>query len=43
MAMALAPLAMMGTIGIEDPMVVAKSYPNFWEDLEKMGFDIIRQ
>lgn len=43
MAMALAPLAMMGTIGIEDPMVVAKSYPNFWEDLEKIGFDIIRQ
>ncbi|MCO6487471.1 MAG: 3-phosphoshikimate 1-carboxyvinyltransferase [Phaeodactylibacter sp.] len=43
MAMALAPLAMMGSIGIEDPMVVAKSYPNFWEDLEKMGFDIIRQ
>ncbi len=38
MAMAFAPLAMLGPIQIEDPMVVNKSYPEFWEDLEKLGF-----
>ncbi len=37
MAMALAPLALLGRIGIEDPLVVMKSYPAFWEDLEKLG------
>lgn len=35
MAMAFAPLAMVcGSIEIEDPDVVKKSYPNFWEDVE---------
>ncbi len=38
MAMALAPLAIRGPIKIEDPMVVVKSYPDFWKDLEKLGF-----
>jgi len=40
MAMAFAPLAMFGTIGIEHPGVVEKSYPDFWEDLQKLGFEV---
>jgi 3-phosphoshikimate 1-carboxyvinyltransferase len=40
MAMAFAPLAMLGAIGIEAPGVVVKSYPDFWRDLEKLGFKI---
>lgn len=40
MAMAFAPLAMFGTVNIEEPMVVVKSYPNFYEDLKKLGFTI---
>ena len=40
MAMAFAPLAMINTIKIEDPSVVEKSYPEFWEDLKKLGFEI---
>ncbi|MCB0567399.1 MAG: 3-phosphoshikimate 1-carboxyvinyltransferase [Phaeodactylibacter sp.] len=40
MAMAFAPLAMLGPIRMEDPMVVVKSYPNFWEDLKQIGFDV---
>ena len=40
MAMAFAPLAMKGNIQIEEPMVVVKSYPNYWKDLEKLGFVI---
>lgn len=40
MAMALAPLAMFGEIGIEDPQVVGKSYPTFWEHLKALGFNI---
>ncbi len=42
MAMAFAPLAMMGQIKIEDPMVVIKSYPAFYEDLELLGFVVER-
>ena len=39
MAMAFAPLALMyGEIEIENPEVVAKSYPDFWIQLEKLGF-----
>ena len=38
MAMAFAPLAMFGPIEIENPGVVAKSYPAFWEQLEQVGF-----
>jgi len=39
MAMAFAPLAMqLGAIQIEHPEVVEKSYPQFWEDLESLGF-----
>lgn len=40
MAMALAPLALIQPIVLEDPSVVNKSYPNFWEDLELAGFKI---
>lgn len=38
MAMAFAPLAMLGEVEIEEPKVVGKSYPKFWEDMEKLGF-----
>jgi 3-phosphoshikimate 1-carboxyvinyltransferase len=38
MAMAFAPLALIRGITIEDENVVAKSYPNFWEDLKCVGF-----
>ena len=41
MAMAFAPLALLGKISIEKPMVVEKSYPNFWKDLESLGFNIV--
>jgi 3-phosphoshikimate 1-carboxyvinyltransferase len=41
MAMAFAPLAMKGAIEINDPMVVVKSYPQFWEDLEVLGFEVV--
>lgn len=40
MAMAFAPLALLGTIQIEAPEVVSKSYPDFWEDLKSLGFKI---
>ncbi len=41
MAMAFAPIAMLRPeIKIADPMVVNKSYPNFWEQLKEMGFEI---
>lgn len=39
MALAFAPLAMRGeSVRINNPMVVTKSYPHFWEDLERAGF-----
>ncbi len=39
MAMAFAPLALViPELEIEEPEVVHKSYPAFWEDLEKAGF-----
>lgn len=38
MAMAFAPLGLMGEISIQNPGVVAKSYPKFWMDLTKAGF-----
>lgn len=40
MAMALAPLSILGTIYISNPEVVAKSYPNYWNDLATLGFKI---
>jgi len=39
MAMAFAPLALkINTLEIEEKQVVEKSYPYFWDDLEKAGF-----
>ena len=40
MAMALAPLALQHPLRIEDPGVVGKSYPGFWEDLGKLGLEV---
>ena len=41
MAMSFAPLCLnYGELQINDVEVVSKSYPNFWEDLQKGGFKI---
>jgi len=41
MAMCFASLAMTGQeVIIEEPDVVRKSYPRFWEDLKKVGFEV---
>ena len=41
MAMAFAPMAMVrGTVVIDHPMVVTKSYPEFWEHLKQVGFEV---
>lgn len=41
MAMSFAPLAIyLGTIKIENPQVVSKSYPSFWDDISSLGFEI---
>ena len=40
MALAFAPMALKMPISINNPQVVTKSYPRFWEDLEKAGFAI---
>lgn len=37
MAMAFAPAAIVTPIIIEEPQVVTKSYPNFWNDIEKLN------
>jgi 3-phosphoshikimate 1-carboxyvinyltransferase len=39
MAMAFAPLATLGPLKIEAPTVVRKSYPQFWKELAKSGFE----
>ncbi len=39
MAMAFAPLALLHPIRIEDPMVVVKSYPEFYDDLAQLGVE----
>jgi len=36
MAMAFAPLAMLMDVTIEEPNVVVKSYPSFWDDIKKV-------
>jgi len=38
--MAFAPLALLGNINVEEPSVVAKSYPSYWTDLVKAGFEV---
>lgn len=40
MAMCFAPLSMINPIIIINPEVVSKSYLNFWNDLESLGFKI---
>ncbi|MBF4517438.1 3-phosphoshikimate 1-carboxyvinyltransferase [Flavobacterium sp. ANB] len=40
MAMAFAPLAIKVPIIIEDAEVVSKSYPDFWNDLKELNFQI---
>jgi 3-phosphoshikimate 1-carboxyvinyltransferase len=39
MAMAFAPLAAIMNVTIENPGVVKKSYPRYWDDLRVMGFE----
>ncbi|MDR1610732.1 MAG: 3-phosphoshikimate 1-carboxyvinyltransferase [Candidatus Symbiothrix sp.] len=42
MAMAFAPVCLKtGKIRINEPGVVSKSYPGYWEDLKKTGFSVI--
>lgn len=41
MAMAFAPLAMQHPIKIKEPDVIVKSYPDFWKDLKKIGFEAV--
>lgn len=40
MAMAFAPLALRTSLVINDAMVVTKSYPDFWNDLQKLHFKV---
>ncbi|MBI3501224.1 MAG: 3-phosphoshikimate 1-carboxyvinyltransferase [Bacteroidetes bacterium] len=41
MAMAFAPLALVyDEVKIENPAIVNKSYPDYWNDLKQMGFEI---
>lgn len=41
MAMAFAPACQsFGPIAVLDSMVVTKSYPEFWDDLKKVGFEV---
>ena len=43
MAMSFAPLSLLVPININNPEVVSKSYLNFWNDLESLGFDILKK
>jgi len=40
MAMAFAPLALRSPIVVEEPEVVQKSYPTFWEHVKLAGFEV---
>ena len=41
MAMSLVPACLkVGSVQVNNPEVVSKSYPRFWNDLERMGFDV---
>ena len=43
MALAFAPMALAGfPVKINDPMVITKSYPAFWEDLKTVGFSVTK-
>ncbi|WP_321368193.1 3-phosphoshikimate 1-carboxyvinyltransferase [uncultured Draconibacterium sp.] len=42
MALAFAPMALAGfKLRIDDPIVVTKSYPGFYEDLKQVGFSVV--
>jgi len=43
MAMAFAPLALKITHQIAEANVVTKSYPDFWNDLETIGFELVEK
>jgi 3-phosphoshikimate 1-carboxyvinyltransferase len=44
MALAFAPAALTyPTVGVADPMVITKSYPNYWNDLKMVGFKVDQQ
>ena len=44
MAMAFAPATLkLENLLIAEPMVITKSYPNYWEDLKKAGFSVQEQ
>ena len=43
MAMSFAPLSLLVPIIIKNPEVVTKSYFNFWNDLESLGFNILKK
>jgi 3-phosphoshikimate 1-carboxyvinyltransferase len=40
MALAFAPAALYGKVIIDDPMVITKSYPAYYEDLKQVGFEV---
>ncbi|HTX88180.1 MAG TPA: 3-phosphoshikimate 1-carboxyvinyltransferase [Bacteroidales bacterium] len=41
-AMTMAPLALrLGEITIREPEVVTKSYPGYWEDMKRVGFEVL--
>lgn len=40
MVLALTPIAVIQRILIEDPEVVSKSYPGYWSDIQKLGFNV---
>ena len=40
MALAFAPVSMKQPVVINDPQVISKSYPHFWDDLHNAGFTI---
>ena len=40
MAMAFAPLALVRPLVVEEPKVVRKSFPNYFEELQKAGFHV---
>ena len=43
MALAFAPLSLVMPISINNPQVVSKSYPQFWQHLADAGFEITKQ
>jgi 3-phosphoshikimate 1-carboxyvinyltransferase len=43
MAMAFAPMvSVFGDLEIENPQVVSKSFPNYWEEVAKLGVNMLR-